>query len=229
MRHERIRSWVPIIATVMLLGVAGEASANECKESCSEARQTCMKARKIAHKRCATGCQETIQDAVRDARRICVEQELGDAACNNLVRRTVEGAQKACRADCRVDAKLSKTVCRDERRDCRMACTDAVDPECREPCVDDFRACVADQRGCVDVCHGEREAAVSACNDQMGEVCDPEVLRECLQQVRLDTQECVQDCHEETSCGENLRECVGDCADASDEEMDALEIDPLDE
>jgi len=208
------------LALLLTIAWAGAASANECSETCSDARQSCMKARKIAHKECAGDCVDTLRDAITDARAVCERQELGDKACRLLVRRTVEGAQRACRADCRLDAGLAKTVCKDERRDCRVACSDATDPECREPCLEDFHACREDQRECVDVCREDRRVASQACKAEMGEVCDPDMLRECLQQARGDSRACVRSCHEDTSCGETLRECVGDCADDAFEDVE---------
>ena len=199
-------------------GAAFGSEIDECQAACSDARSTCIKARVVAHRSCAIGCRETIQAATRQARTICEQEELADLACRQLVQRTVKGAQVACHADCRVAARLQRNVCRAERQDCREACLDALDPECREPCVDEFAACREERGACVNVCGEQREAAAASCRDQVGEVCDPLVLRECLEQVRADSWACAEECRLDTSCGEDLRECVGDCADQSSED-----------
>jgi hypothetical protein len=218
--------WTAILlAAVLAAGAAGaqalgdveeaglESHPAQCQAACSDARSTCQKARTVAHRRCARGCRDTIQEATRQARAICEAEELPEQACRQLVQQTVEGAQMACHADCRVGAKLQRSVCRAERRECRNACLAEIDPECREPCVADFQACRDDLAACANVCGEQRDAAAAACHEQVAEVCDPVVLRECLRQVREDAWACVEECRLDTSCGEDLRECVGDCAE----------------
>ena len=199
---------------------AFESEPDVCHEACSDARGACQKTASIAHRGCARGCRETIEQAVRQARVVCGHEELADLACRQLVQRTVKGAQVACQADCRVATRLARTVCSAERRDCRAACLGAVDPECREPCVADFEACREDFGACADVCREQRHTAGLACQEQTSEVCDPVVLRECFQQVRAEARACVEECGHDTSCGENLRECVHDCADGFGEAPD---------
>lgn len=214
-----MRCIVGAAATILFVGLpAGEsvASTGNCQDACSDARKNCMSSKRMAHRSCRSGCRESINEAVSSARAICGQQGLAERACRKLVHRTVHGAQKACRADCGADAKLAKTVCKDERRECAQVCSDEIDPACRDACVDNFQACRKELGACVDVCKDERRAAVEACHDQVAGVCDPEALRECLRQARAEFRSCASECHGETTCAQDLRECVGDCLEEPD-------------
>ena len=219
-----MRSIVAVAATLLFVGLsaeAGTASTETYQDACTDARQNCMNAREMARRSCRSGCRETIYEAVASARAICEQQDLDEEACRKLVRRTVRGAHGACRADCRVEAHLAKVVCRDERRECAEVCGGDIDPVCRDACVDDFDACREELGACVDVCRDELQAAVDACRDQVADLCDPEVLRECLHQARAEFRSCASDCHGNTTCAQDLRECIGDCVEEPDEGEDA--------
>jgi hypothetical protein len=208
------------LSTFLVLGLAGTAPANECSEACSDARQTCMKARRLAHHSCKSGCRETILETVASARAVCERESLEPKQCRELVMQTLASAQRACRADCRTDGKLERAVCQAERQECREVCSDAIDPACKEPCVDAFRSCREELVTCTDTCRSDAEAAIQACHDAMSDVCDPQALRECLHEVRRDARACGEECHLDTGCGPELRECVGDCVEDLDETPD---------
>ncbi len=209
-----------IAATLLLVGVsagASTASTETCREACSSGRQNCMNARKPAHRSCRSGCRENVRDALAGARVICDEQELSKKTCRKLVLRTFHTAHKACRADCREESQQAKIICRTGRRACAATCSDPIDPVRRDACVDDFDGCREGLDTCVDVCRDEREAAIEACHEQVADLCDLDVLRECLRDARGGSRSCASDCHGDTTCAQDLRECIGDSVEEPDD------------
>ena len=216
-RTEPGRPWSGLAGSlcvlVLLAAPAGRAGADECRDACSDARQTCMDARAIAQRSCWGDCRDTVAEATRSAHQVCEQEALTPAACGKLLRQVVAGAERACRADCGIAAKEAKAVCKAERGDCRQACVASVDPACREACTASFRTCRQDLETCAGGCRDDRQAAIDACKQQMTDTCDPAVLHECIEQARSDARSCVQECHDETTCADTLRECVDDCAE----------------
>jgi hypothetical protein len=201
------------VLLVMLMGPAAGAEETDdgCREECVEARKLCHQGAKAAYRACGSQCRETIRGAVIRARNICVEDHLGAAACASLVEKAVAGATRACHADCRLEQMFRRTVCRNERRECRQTCLAPLDPECRIACGETFGECRDQVGACARECRGVAREGYTECRELASASCDPEALRECLDEVRNDLRMCSDDCHDEHSCGADLRECLGEC------------------
>jgi len=215
-RNGATRLGMALAAGVLLL-MAGSAVAQEetadsaCRDECVEARKICRRGAKSVFWGCRANCREAIWRAAGGARAICAAEELGERACESLVRKAVAGATEGCHAECRVGRLFRGVVCEAERKECRQTCLGVLDPECRSSCREDLAACGEELRACSDGCRDAAREGRLACRELVAESCDPGVFRDCLDQVRDDLRMCVNDCHDEQSCAGDLRTCLGEC------------------
>jgi hypothetical protein len=204
-----------LAAGVLLLMMGPAAGAEETDggipTECVEAGKICHQGAKAAYRACRSHCREMIRGAVHRARSICVAEDLSEGACAALVEKAVAGATRACHADCRLGQMFRRSVCRAELRECRQAFLAPLDPECRAACGEGLGECRDEVGACDRDCRVAAREGYTECRELMSASCDPAALRECLDEVRNDLLLCRDDCHDEQSCGADLRECLGEC------------------
>ena len=204
-----------VASTPVFAEDAVEDEIGTCKDECTEARRMCYAAAHAAYKFCWDECEATLQESIARALDACRDEGLSPADCDRYVQKATRYAAQECRDDCRKARKRARKVCRAERQECRQACEPA--PGCARECVGGFVECREGVDACADSCKVIKRAGLEECREIIADACDPEAFRACVKEVRHEYRGCVDTCHEEGSCGEGLRECLGSCVDDVDD------------
>ena len=207
--------WSGVLALVVGL-FAGPAFADDgaCREECSEARVVCEAAATAAHRVCHARCADALEDAVRRARRICVERDLGPEACERLVYVFASVAEQGCRRDCRAALERARQRCAEEVRECRLACLPPLDPACVGACREEAAACRAELGACLGGCRETLAADAKACRELVADTCDLDGFKTCVREARAAAERCGHACYEGHRCGAELGMCLRECVDA---------------
>ncbi len=233
-RNPVLGKYVVAVGALALVAVAFGATGAEarrgddfredwCREECHEARKVCERAAKAAFKACRSICEESVSAARREAAAMCESEGLEGKDCARLTRKLVAEALDGCKRDCAQVYKRARNVCHEERKECRIACVPPVDGECFMGCREEFGACRDALGECTEGCREKRSAAIEECKELIADTCDPEAFRECVHQARVESRQCAETCHEDFSCGADLRECVGECVDDGEPEPEPVE------
>lgn len=209
-RRRSIASFSALYLTVFIGFGPWTASAlpDECLLNCRESRIQCSQGVRSDFRTCRDTCNKSVRTAIADARESCQLDAIEPDACRQRIRTAARAAGEACRPDCRSAHRSDRRSCRAEAQHCGETCRGPIDEACAVQCHEEFQPCSSDLRTCRGGCEQERQAAQQACRNSSNNRAQ---FRECRKTLHMDARECVVSCHETSSCGETMHECLDHC------------------
>jgi len=199
-------------ALILLLSPQFSAAEDRvCRAECSQARRTCHRAATVSRRVCQNSCNKIVAETLHRAQQVCVDEQLEPRECSKLIHKAIRSATRGCRDSCQDVYSRARQRCQGEREECRAACLPPLDPVCVDECRADMDVCTDDLKGCTDQCRTDTRAGLQACRDGARDRCDPQALRQCIHDVRLDGEMCGEDCYATHPCGVEVRECLMEC------------------